>query len=109
VSLLVSKNDLLDPVLSRSVLSTRRAGLRLFPSETDEVRNWTLRIFDGDPANPATKCPHEYYHEVHPPQTAHECFSEAEWALRTYFGVGGWVKDESPLPGFVRSWSRSPV
>ena len=91
------------------MLSARRAGLCLSAGETDEVSSWTLRIFDGDPASPDTKCPHEYYHEVHPPQTAHQCFAEAEWALRTYFGVGGWVKDASPLPAFVRSWSRKAV
>jgi hypothetical protein len=73
------------------------------------VRYWTLRIFDGDPANPDTKCPHEYYREVHPPQTADESFAEAERALRTYFGVGGWVKDASPLAGFARSWSRKAI
>jgi hypothetical protein len=99
----------LDPVLSRSVLSARRAGLRLSPSERNEVSYWTLRVFDGDPANPDTKCPHEYYREVHPPQTADECFAEAERALRTYFGVSGWVKDASSLEGFTRSWSRKAV
>lgn len=109
MSLLVSRNDFLDPVLSRSVLSARRAGLRLSPSERNEVSYWILRVFDGDPANPDTKCPHEYYREVHPPQTADECFAEAEHALRTYFGVGGWVRDASPLGGFTRSWSRKAV
>ena len=106
MSLLVSQNDFLDPVLSRSVLSARTAGLCLSPSDGDEVSSWILRIFDGDPAKPDTRCPHEYYREVHPPQTADECFAEAELALRTYFGVGGWVKDASPLPGFARTWSR---
>ena len=42
-------------------------------------------------------------------QTADESFAEAEFALRNYFGVGGWVKDASPLPGFARSWSRNAV
>jgi hypothetical protein len=44
--------------------------------------------------------------ERYPPQTANECFTEAERALRSYFGVGGWVRDELPLAGFARSWSR---
>jgi hypothetical protein len=106
VSLLVSHNEFLDPVISRSVLSVRKAGLTLFPPGSNEVRSWTLSIFDGDPAKPDTKRPHEYYREVHPPQSADECFAEAERALRTYFGVGGWVRDLSPLSGFARSWSR---
>jgi hypothetical protein len=106
VSLLVSKNDLLDPVVSRSVLSARTAGLTLSPSDSNKVGSWTLSIFDGDPAIPGTKRPHEYYREVYPPQTANECFTEAERALRSYFGVGGWVRDELPLAGFARSWSR---
>jgi hypothetical protein len=106
VALLVSQNDFLDPIVSRSVLSARTAGLILLPSDSNEVRTWTLSIFDGDPTDPGTKRPHEYYCEVQPPQTADECIAEAERALRSYFGVGGWVKDTSPLAGFVRSWSR---
>jgi hypothetical protein len=106
VSLLVSQNEFLDPVVSRSVLSARTAGLILSPAAGKDVAAWTLRIFDGDPANPHTKRPHEFYCEVHPQQTSDECLAEAERALRTYFGVGGWVKDASPLEGFVRSWSR---
>jgi hypothetical protein len=106
VSLLVSQNEFLDPVVSRSVLSARTAGLTLSPADGIDVRAWTLSIFDGNPANPETKRPHEFYCEVGPRQTSDECFAEAERALRTYFGVGGWVKDVSPLKGFVRSWSR---
>jgi hypothetical protein len=82
------------------------AGLMISSDESAELESWTLSIFDGDPANPHTKCPHEYYREVYPPQTAVACFAEAETVLRTYFGVGGWTKDVSPLAGFVRSWSR---
>jgi hypothetical protein len=106
VSLLVSQNDFLDPVLSRSVLSVRTAGLTLTGTGSNEIDSWTLSLFDGDPVNPDTKRPHEYYREVCPPQTANECFAEAERALRSYFGVGGWVRDASPLAGFARSWSR---
>jgi hypothetical protein len=106
VSLLVSQNDFLDPFVRRSVLSARRAGLTVLHSGSSEVSSWTLSIFDGDPANPETKRPHEYYREVRPPQATDECFAEADRALRTYFGVGGWIKDASPLTGFVRSWSR---
>jgi hypothetical protein len=109
VSLLVSQDDFLDPVVSRSVLSARTAGLTLLCSDTNEVKSWTLVIFDGHPANPSTKRPHEYYCEVQPPQTADKCVAEAEQALRSYFGVGGWVKDASPLPGFVRTWSRRAI
>jgi hypothetical protein len=109
VSLLVSQNDFLDPVLSRSVLSARTAGLTISLLGPDDVRHWTLRIFDGDPTCPDTKCPHEYYCEVHPPQTVHACIAEAERALRTYFGVGGWVRDTSSLAGFTRSWSRKAI
>jgi hypothetical protein len=106
VSLLVSQNDFRDPVVSRSVLSVRTAGLTLSPSRGDEIESWTLSLFDGDPAKPDTKRPHEYYCEVCPPQTANECFAEAERALRSYFGVGGWQRDATPLAGFARSWSR---
>ena len=106
MSLLVSQNDFLDPVVSRSVLSARTAGLVLSPSEHGEIGSWTLSIFDGDPANPETKRPHQYYREVAPQQTADKCFAEAERALRSYFGVGGWVRDATPLAGFARSWSR---
>ena len=106
MSLLVSHNDFLDPVVSRSVLSARAAGLTLVSDSGDEVRLWILSIFDGDPSEKGTKRPHEYYREVHPPQMAGECLAEAEAALRSYYGVGGWVKDEVPLAGFTRSWSR---
>jgi hypothetical protein len=106
VSLLVSKNDFLDPVVSRSVLSARTAGLTLFPPHGNEVELWILRIFDGDPAYPHTKHPYEYYREVYPPQTPEACVVEAERALRSYYGLGGWTKDASPLAGFARSWSR---
>lgn len=108
MSLLVSHNDFLDSVVSRSVLSARTAGLTISPSDGG-VRSWTLTIFDGDPANPDTKRPHEYYREVHPTQTTDECLAEAEKALRSYFGVGGWVRDASPMAGFVRSWSRKAI
>src|SRR5580658_6191943 len=90
VSLLVSHNDFLDPVVSRSVLSARTAGVMLFPAESNEVTFWTLSIFDGDPSKEGTKRPCEYYREVMPPQTAGECLIEAERALRSYYGVGGW-------------------
>jgi len=106
VSLLVSHNDFLDPVVSRSVLSARTAGLTLSADTSNEVRLWILSIFDGDPSEKGTKRPHEYYREVHPPQTVGECLVEAESVLRSYYGLGGWVKDESPLAGFARSWSR---
>jgi hypothetical protein len=106
VSLLVSQNDFLDPVVSRSVLSARTAGLTIVPPSGNPVRSWTLSIFDGDPANPDTKRPHEYYREVDPQETAEECFAEAERMLRSCFGVGGWVRDAVSLAGFARSWSR---
>jgi hypothetical protein len=106
VSLLVSRNDLMDPVVSRSVLSPTRAGVALLPDDGDEVRLWILRIFDGHPSDPATKHPHEYYREVHPPLTAEACVVEAEQALRSFYGLAGWVKDGDPLPGYARSWSR---
>jgi hypothetical protein len=106
VSLLVSRNDLMDPVVSRSVLSARRAGLSLFPSDDGKVSLWILRIFDGDPSEPTTKHPHEYYREVHPPQPAEESLVEAERALRSFYGLAGWVNDPEPLAGFSRSWSR---
>jgi hypothetical protein len=106
VSLLVSRYDLQDPVVSRSELSARRAGLILLPSDSDEVGIWILRIFDGDPSAKDTKHPHEYYREVHPPQTAEKCLVEAERTLRSYYGLGGWVKDPSPSAGFARSWTR---
>ena len=106
VSLLVSHNDFLDPVVSRSVLSARTAGLTLFADSSNEVSLWILSIFDGDPSEKGTKRPYEYYREVYPPQPAGECLAEAESALRSYYGVGGWVKDEVPLAGFTRSWSR---
>lgn len=106
MSLLVSQNDFLDPLVSRSVLSARRAGLTISQDVRHEVDSWTLSIFDGNPADPDTKRPHSYYCEVHPPQKADECFAEAERVLRTYFGVGGWTKDMSPSAGFARSWSR---
>ena len=109
MSLLVSQNDFLDPVVSRSVLSVRTAGLALTDSGSNEIASWTLSLFDGDPANPDTKRPHEYYRELCPPQTAEECFAAAERALRSYFGVGGWVRDGSPLAGFARSWSRRAI
>lgn len=107
--LLVSQNDFLDPVVKRSVLSARTAGLTLLPADSNEVRAWTLSIFDGDPTDPGTKRSRQYYCEVQPPQTANACVVEAERALRSYFGVGGWVKDMSPLAGFVRSWSRRAI
>jgi hypothetical protein len=106
VSLLVSRIDLLDPVVSRSLLSARTAGLSLFPAEGGEVKLWILQIFDGDPSEKGTKCPHEYYREVHPTQTVEECLIEAERTLRSSYALGGWVKDASPLAGFTRSWSR---
>jgi hypothetical protein len=106
VSLLVSRNDLMDPVVSRSVLSPTRAGLALSPDNGDDVRLWILRIFDGHPSDPATKHPHEYYREVHPPLSAEACVVEAEQALRSFYGLGGWVKDDHPLPGYAKSWSR---
>lgn len=106
MSLLVSRNDLMDPVVSRSVLSAARAGLILVPPGKDEVQLWILRIFDGDPSDPTTKHPHEYYREVRPPLSAEACVVEAERALRSFYGLAGWVKDPSPLNGFARSWSR---
>jgi hypothetical protein len=106
VSLLVSRYDLLDPVVRRSVLSVRTAGLTLFPCDSGKVNLWILRIFDGDPSEKETKHPHEYYCEVHPSQTAEECLIEAERALRSYYGLSGWTRDASPLTGFTRSWSR---
>lgn len=106
MSLLVSRNDLLDPVVSRSQLSAKMAGLVLVPPDSDEVRVWILRIFDGDPSDQNTKHPHEYYREVEPPQTAEQCRIEAETALRSYYGLGGWVTDSSPREGFNRSWMR---
>jgi hypothetical protein len=106
VALLISRDDLLDPVVRSSVLSATTAGLILVPPEGDEVRISILRIFDGDPSNKNTRRPHEYYREMHPPQTAEECLLEADWTLRSYYGLGGWVKDPTPLPGFQRSWSR---
>jgi hypothetical protein len=106
VSLLVSNNDLIDPVVSRSVMSARTAGVTLDPPRGDEVTLWMLKIFDGDPSDPATKQPHTYYRQVHPAQTPEECLFEAERALRSFYGLGGWVADPVPLPGFSRSWSR---
>ena len=106
VSLLVSHNDFLDPVVSRSVLSARRAGLTFFTDNSDKVRLWILSIFDGDPSDQNTKHPHEYYREVEPPQTAEQCRIEAETALRSYYGLGGWETDTSPREGFTRSWMR---
>ena len=88
------------------MLSARTAGLELSPDASNEVESWTLSIFDGDPSDPHTKRPHAYYCEVYPPQTPNECFAEAERVLRSYFGVGGWTKDITPLTGFVRSWYR---
>jgi hypothetical protein len=106
VSLLVSHHDLLDPVVRRSVLSARRAGVTLVPSEGLEVKVWILQIFDGDPSEKETKHPNEYYCEVNPPQTAEACLMEAERTLRSYYGLSGWTRDASPLTGFTRSWSR---
>jgi hypothetical protein len=106
VSLLISQNDFLDPVVSRSVLSARIAGFTVSSSNGSGAKSWTLRIFDGVPADPETKCPHVYYREVDPRQTDDDCIKEAELALRSYFGVGGWVRDVVPLGGFARSWSR---
>ena len=108
MSLLVSRDDLLDPVVSKSLLSATMAGLTLVPPDSDEVGIWILRLFDGDPSDHNTKHPHEYYREVHPPQTAEECLVEAEVALRTFYALGGWVVDSSPRDGFKRSWTRKP-
>jgi hypothetical protein len=78
----------------------------LEPPESNQVTLWVLRIFDGDPSEPATKRPHAYYREVHPAESPEECLAEAERALRSFYGLGGWVKDAVPLAGFSRSWNR---
>jgi hypothetical protein len=107
VPLLVSRNERLDPVMtSRSVVSAKVAGLIVRPPDGDEVTLWVLRIFDGDPLDKDTKRLYEYYREVHPPQSAEACFADAETTLRSFYRLGGLVKDPSPLVGFKRSWTR---
>jgi hypothetical protein len=81
------------------------AGVSLVPPDSDEVTLWVLKIFDGHPLDKGTKRLHEYYREVHPPQSVEECMVEAEKTLRSFYGLRGWVKDSSPLAGFRRSWT----
>jgi hypothetical protein len=81
------------------------AGITLIPPDSDEVTLWILRVFDGDPMERPHL--HEYYHEVHPPQSSEKCLFEAERTLRSHYGVNGWVKDPSPSAGFMRSWTRN--
>jgi hypothetical protein len=87
-------------------MDTPTAGITLIPADADLVTLWILRIFDGDPLDGRTKRLHEYYRQVHPPQSPEECLVEAEWTLRSYYGLNGWVKDSSPLAGFKQSWTR---